>query len=140
MRGVAITGVGQVKVGENWETSLRELAYQSIREAVKDSGADRIDALYVGNMLGGELSGQEHLGALISDYCGFDGIEAVRVEAASASGGAALRQGFISVASGVHDTVVVTGVEQMTDVLQDKVTLGLSLSLDSEYELSLIHI
>ncbi len=136
MRGVAITGVGQVKVGENWETSLRELAYQSIREAVKDSGADRIDALYVGNMLGGELSGQEHLGALISDYCGFDGIEAVRVEAASASGGAALRQGFISVASGAHDTVVVTGVEQMTDVLQDKVTLGLSLSLDSEYELA----
>lgn len=136
MRTVAIVGIGQVAVKEHWETSLRDLAYQAIKEAVKDAGVDNIDALYIGNMLGGELSGQEHLGALISDYCGFDGIEAVRVEAASASGGAALRQGFLSVASGAQDIAVVCGVEQMTDVLQDKVTTGLSLGLDSEYELA----
>jgi acetyl-CoA C-acetyltransferase len=136
MRDVAIIGVGQIKVSENWETSLRDLAYQSIKKAVKDAEVDHVDALYVGNMLGGELSGQEHLGALISDYCGFNGIEAVRVESASASGAAALRQGFISVASETSDVVVVCGVEQVTDVLQDKVDFGLSLSVDSEYELA----
>lgn len=136
MREVGIVGVGQVKVSENWGTSLRDLAYQSIKKALADAGVGHVDALYVGNMLAGELSGQEHLGALISDYCAFNGIEAVRVEAASASGAAALRQGFISVASGVHDIVVVTGVEQMTDVLQDKVDSGLSLAADAEYELS----
>ncbi len=136
MRDVAIVGVGQVKVGESWETSLRDLAYQSIKQAIKDAGIDHVDALYVGNMLAGELSGQEHLGALISDFCKFDGIEAVRVEAGSASGGAALRQGFISVSSGVNDIVVVNGVEQVTDVLPEKVDFGLSLSLDAEYELA----
>ncbi len=136
MRDVAIIGIGQVKAAEYWNTSLRDLAYQSIKTALKDADADHVDALYVGNMLGGELSGQEHLGALISDYCGFNGIEAVRVEAAAASGGAALRQGFLSVASGVHDIVIVNGVEQVTDVLQDKVDSGLALSLDGEYELS----
>jgi acetyl-CoA C-acetyltransferase len=135
-REVVIAGVGQVSVREHWETSLRDLAYQSIKKAVCDADIDAVDALYVGNMLAGELSGQEHLGALISDYCGFDGIEAVRIEAAAASGGAALRQGAMSVACGLNDFVVVTGVEQMTDVLQDKVTAGLSLALDTEYELS----
>ena len=136
MRDVVILGVGQVAVREHWETSLRNLAYQSIKEAVKDAGVDHVDALYVGNMLAGELSGQEHLGALISDYCGFNGIEAVRVEAASASGAAALRQGVLSVASGVCDIVVVNGVEQVTDVLQDTLDFGISLSLDTEYELT----
>ncbi len=136
MRAVAVVGVGQVKVKEHWDTSLRDLAYQSIKEAVKDAGVDHVDALYVGNMLAGELSGQEHLGALISDHCGFNGIEAFRAEAASASGGAALRQGFLSVASGAQDYVVVCGVEQMTDVLPDKVTSGVSLAVDTEYELA----
>jgi acetyl-CoA C-acetyltransferase len=136
MREVGILGVGQVQVAERWETSLRELAYYSIKEALTDAQVTGVDALYVGNMLAGELSGQEHLGALISDYAGFDGIEAVRVEAAAASGGAALRQGFLSVASGMHDVVVVTGVEQMTDVLPEKVEFGLSLALDSEFELA----
>lgn len=136
MRDVVILGVGQVAVREHWETSLRNLAYQSIKEAMRDAGVNHVDALYVGNMLAGELSGQEHLGALISDYCGFNGIEAVRVEAASASGAAALRQGILSVASGVNDIVVVNGVEQVTDVLQDKLEFGISLSLDTEYELT----
>ena len=136
MRDVAIIGVGQIKVDEYWSTSLRDLAYQSIKKALTDAGVDHVDALYVGNMLAGELSGQEHLGALISDYCGFNGIEAVRVEAATASGGAALRQAFINVASGACDTAVVTGVEQVTDVLQNQVDFGLAMSLDSEYELS----
>jgi acetyl-CoA C-acetyltransferase len=127
-REVVIAGVGQVAVREHWETSLRDLAYQSIKKAVCDADIDGVDALYVGNMLAGELSGQEHLGALISDYCGFDGIEAVRIEAAAASGGAALRQGAMSVACGLNDCVVVTGVEQVTS--------GLSLALDTEYELA----
>jgi acetyl-CoA C-acetyltransferase len=136
MREVGILGVGQVKVAERWETSLRELAYHSIKNALEDAQTSQVDALYVGNMLAGELSGQEHLGALISDYAGFNGVEAVRVEAAAASGGAALRQGVLSVASGMQDVVIVTGVEQMTDVLPEKVEFGLSLALDSEYELA----
>lgn len=133
---VAIAGVGQTAVKEHWETSLRDLAYQSIKKAVADAGVDHVDAVYIGNMLAGEISGQKHLGALISDYCGFNGIDAVQVEAAAASGGAALRQGVLSIASGAHEVVVVCGVEQMTDVLQDKVDAGLSLAVDTEYELS----
>jgi acetyl-CoA C-acetyltransferase len=136
VRDVGILSVGQIPVKEHWETSLRDLAYQSIKEAVNNADVSQVDALYVGNMLSGELSGQEHVGALISDYCGLNGIEAVRIEAASASGGAALHQGVMSVASGINECVIVTGVEQMTDVLQETVAHGVSLAVDAEYELA----
>ena len=66
---------------------------------------ERADALYVGNMLSGELTAQEHLGTLVADWAGLRGIEAVKVEAACASGAAAVRMGYLAVASGMHDFV-----------------------------------
>jgi acetyl-CoA C-acetyltransferase len=100
---VIITGIGSTEVGEHWDLSLRELALQAIQEALQDSCGIRPAALFVGNMLAPILSGQAHLGALLADYAGMRGIEAVSVEAGGASGGAALRHGFTAVASGLVD-------------------------------------
>jgi acetyl-CoA C-acetyltransferase len=94
MRDVSIVGIGQTRVGEHWDKSLKELAAESILSAIKDAGTSRVDSLYIGNMLSGELTGQEHLGALISDFVGLRGIEAVKIEAACGSGAAALRMGM----------------------------------------------
>jgi acetyl-CoA C-acetyltransferase len=66
-------------------------------------------------MLAGQLSNQMHLGALVADFAGMRGIEAVTVEAADASGGAALRQAVLAVKSGLVETALVVGVEKMTD-------------------------
>ncbi len=63
MRDVSIIGIGQTPVGEHWDKSLRELAYQALLAAMQSAGVERVDALYVGNMLSGELTAQEHLGA-----------------------------------------------------------------------------
>ena len=60
MRPVYIVGIGQSPVGEQWERSLRHLAHDAIMAAMRDAGIERADALYVGNMLSGELDGQEH--------------------------------------------------------------------------------
>jgi acetyl-CoA C-acetyltransferase len=84
MRDVVIIGIGQTPVGEHWEKSLRHLAHDAIMAAMKDAGIETADALYVGNMLSGQLAGQEHLGALIADFIGLRGIEALKVEAAPA--------------------------------------------------------
>ena len=78
--------------------------------AIKDARTERVDSLYIGNMLSGELTGQEHLGALISDFVGLRGVEAVKIEAACGSGAAALRIGYIAVAGELADFVVVAGV------------------------------
>jgi len=136
VRDVSIIGIGQTKVGEHWEKSLRELAVESLQVAMADAGIEEADALYVGNMLGGEFAKQEHLGTLIADFAGLRGAEAFRVEAACCSGAAALRQGYLAVASGLHDIVVVTGVEKMTDALGCITAAGLALAADGDYEAS----
>src|SRR5258706_5110440 len=99
MTDVVIAGIGQTEVGEHWEASLRELGAEAIRAAVKDSGGLLPQALFVGNMLAPNLSRQAHVGALIADYAGHGGIEAVTVEAAGASSGAALRPGYLAMPS-----------------------------------------
>jgi len=135
VRDVSIIGIGQTKVGEHWEKSLRELAGEAVLAALRDASLERVDALYVGNMLSGEIAGQEHLGALIADFVGLRGIEAVKIEAACASGAAAVRMGYLAVASGLLDVVVACGVEKMTDETGNVVTRGLALAADGDYEL-----
>ena len=136
MREVAIIGVGQTAVGEHWEKSLRHLAHDAIMAALRDAAIQRVDALYVGNMLSGVLNGQEHLGALIADFVGLRGIEAMKVEAACGSGAAALRVGMMAVASGLHDLVLICGVEKMTDTISHVTTSALATAADQEYEVS----
>ena len=136
MRDVVIIGIGQTPVGEHWEKSLRHLGHDAIMAAMRDAGIETADALYVGNMLSGQLAGQEHLGALIADFIGLRGIEAMKVEAACGSGAAALRVGIMAVASGMQDVVLVCGVEKMTDAISDEVTSGLATAADQEYEVS----
>ena len=134
MRDVAIIGVGQTKVGEHWDTSLRHLALGSLQAAMADAGVARADALYVGNMLSGALTGQEHLGALVADFAGLRGIETFKIEAACGSGAAALRVGYVAVAGGLADIVVVVGVEKMTDTLGPDTTMALAMAADGDYE------
>ncbi|MBN1285558.1 MAG: thiolase domain-containing protein [Anaerolineae bacterium] len=134
MRDVSIIGVGMTPVGEHYETSLRRLALQAVRAAFADSGTTGAAALFVGNALGGQLSKQEHLGALLADYAGMTGVEAARVDAGEASGGAALRQGYIAVASGAVDRAVVVGVEQVTDQTQETRLAAMLGLTDREHE------
>src|SRR5829696_9703900 len=134
MTEVVIAGIGQTEVGEHWEIGLRELAFAAIQAAVKDSGGLKPQSLFVGNMLAPNLSNQAHLGVLLADYAGLLGIEAVTIEAAGASGGAALRQGYLAVASGMVDVALVVGVEKFTDTLGPDVDTALATTSDSDFE------
>ena len=134
MTEVVIAGIGQTVVGEHWEIGLRELAYAALQDAVRDSGGLKPQSLFVGNMLAPTLSNQAHVGALLVDYAGLTGIEAVTIEAAGASGGAALRQGYLAVASGMVDVALVVGVEKFTDKVGAGVEEALSTASDSDFE------
>jgi acetyl-CoA C-acetyltransferase len=136
MRDVSIIGVGQTPVSEHWAMGLRQLALDAIQAALQDSGLDHVDAVIVGNALGGNLSAQNHLGALIADFAGLAGVEAYRVEAADASGGLALRQGYLAVASGAADVALVVGVEKATDRTGTERDTALATVLDADYEAS----
>ena len=134
MTEVVIAGIGQTEVGEHWDIGLRELAFAAIQEAVKDSGGMRPQALFVGNMLAPNLSNQAHLGVLLADYAGLLGIEAATIEAAGASGGAALRQGYLAIASGMVDVALVVGVEKFTDKVGPGVDTALATTGDADFE------
>ncbi|MDX1414006.1 MAG: thiolase domain-containing protein [Candidatus Promineifilaceae bacterium] len=130
----SIIGIGKTNVREHWDTSLRHLAWYAIEAALDDAHISQVDALFVGNMLAGQLSNQNHLGALVADFSGLRGIEAVTVEAADASGGAAVRQAVLAVKSGLVDTALVVGVEKVTDETGTPVNAALSSGLDADFE------
>jgi acetyl-CoA C-acetyltransferase len=120
--------------GELWSQSLRTMWSNASRAALEDAGLDSVDLITVGCMSSGLFTGQEHLASLLADELGMAGTPAARVESACASGGLALRAGFAEVASGLSDTVLVTGVEKMTDVDGAGATYALGTAADQEWE------
>ena len=134
MRQVAILGIGQIKVDEHWDLSLRELGGNAAFAAMQDAGLDKVDALFVGNMLSPIVSGQNQLGTFFSDWIGLWGQESVKVEAACASGAAALRAGLMAVSAGDIDSALIVGVEKMTDKAGHDVTAALATAADADYE------
>lgn len=136
MRKVAVVGVGMTKFGQLWDRDLVSLSVEAGYKALKDAGLLQKDvqSLYIGTMSGGLFVNQEHLASMLSDQLGFRNIPSVRVEAACASGGLAMRQGYLDVASGNKDVVVVGGVEKMTDIGGHTVTKVLATAADTERE------
>ena len=117
-RGVAIVGGAMTRFGAFPDKNSRDLMAEAFDQALQsvDKGIDpaEIEALYVGNFSADQFEGQSHLGHLIADWLGLAPRPATRVEGACASSGLAFRQGLMAVASGMHDVVLVGGVEVMT--------------------------
>jgi acetyl-CoA C-acetyltransferase len=134
MRKVAILGIGQTKIGEHWERSLREIGGDAAFAAMQDAGLEKVDALFVGNMLSPLVNGQNQLGTFFADWIGLWKQEAVKVEAACASGAAAFRAALMAVASGDVESALVVGVEKMTDKAGRDVTAALATAADADYE------
>ena len=134
MRQVAILGIGQTKIDEHWDLSLREIGGNAALAAMHDAGMDKVEALFVGNMLSPLISGQNQLGTFLADWIGLWRQEAVKVEAACASGAAALRAGLMAVAAGDIDSALVLGVEKMSDKAGHDITAALATAADTDYE------
>jgi acetyl-CoA C-acetyltransferase len=138
VRDVHIVGVSQTPVNRDPKVRARELAATAVREALAHTRIpkSRVGALFVGNMTGGILEQQLQLGSLIADYADLAGIDAVNVEAACASGAAAARMAYMTIAGGMHDVVIVCGFERMMHVEKDTVTQALATASDWELESS----
>jgi acetyl-CoA C-acetyltransferase len=135
MREVAVAGIGQTKIEEHWDKSLRELAGEAALCALEASGCSRVDAVYVGNMMSSSANHQQHLGPYIADWIGMRFAEALRIEAACSSGAAAFRAGVMAIASGEVESALVVGVEKMTDSPGDEITAALATAADADWEL-----
>jgi acetyl-CoA C-acetyltransferase len=138
MREVAVLGVGQTRFGELWDRSFREIGIEAGFQALVDAklSSGDLNGLYLGNMASGSLIEQEHIAPLITDYAGLAGhhLPAVRVEGGGASGALALHQGYLAVASGLYDFVVVGGAEKLTDVPDTEANRIANDTADHEWE------
>ncbi len=138
MRDVAVIGIGETPFGELWDRSFRDLGIEAGLQAIQDSGiaAEDLDAIYVGNMSAGKFIDQEHVSALVADYSGLadQHLPTVRVEGGGACGAIAILQGYMAIASGLHDIVVVGGAEKMTDVGDVQAGEILGATADQEWE------
>lgn len=123
---INILGAATTEFGELWKISPRQLARDAIKGALKDArkNPEDIDAIFVGNMLAGTLGNQANLGSFFAEELGTK-VPAIRVEAACASGGVALHNGINSILADTYSTVLVLGIEKMTDSSPDEVIAGL---------------
>jgi acetyl-CoA C-acetyltransferase len=136
MRAVAIIGIGQTKIDEAWEKSIRQIGVEAIRAALNDAGRESADGIFLGNMMSGIINSQNNLGPLVADWAGLK-TPAVKVDAACGSGGAALRVGLMAVGSGELETALVVGVEKMTDRHPHEITVALATAADADYEVDM---
>ena len=109
---VHIAGVGSTRFGFHPDRSLQSLAVEAARAALINSNlpANRIGCLFVGNFVGGIMTGQELLGPIVAADLGLENVVALKIEAACASSSAAVRIGYDLVRAQAQDAVLVVGV------------------------------
>ncbi|PIC86268.1 acetyl-CoA acetyltransferase [Sporosarcina sp. P20a] len=132
MTNVYIEGIGMTKFGKFVDKSMKQLLVEASIEALEDAGNPKVDAVFVGNFMGGSIGNQEILGALVANELGLGYIPTAKVEGACASGGIALRQGIMGILSGEYDTVLIAGVEKMKHASTADVTQAINAAMDND--------
>ena len=124
MRPVVVAGVGMIPFERRDEDSLVDMLATAGLNAMDDAGlGDRpIDSVYVGNMASGLFNHQVSVASALVDRLSLLPAAADRVENGPASGGSAIKNGFLAVASGFNDVVLVVGGEKMREVIGPKAT------------------
>jgi acetyl-CoA acetyltransferase len=135
MRRVAVIGVGVTKFGKH-ERSSAELFAEAARDAILDAGIEprAVQALYYGNVTGGESERQLHMGPQAATLLGLPTIPTTRFENACATTHAAFRHAVMEVGSGVSDVVVVGGAERILHVPTEHATEYFAYCSDATFE------
>ena len=138
MRSVSIIGAGITPFGVRPESAVR-LGAEACRTAMEDAGIgpDRVEAFFLGNFAGHAFMGQNHLAPMVAHAAGLGPVPCTRAEGACASGGLAMRQGVLAIASGAVDVVLVAGVEKMTGAATGETAQILAAAGDYESEASI---
>ncbi len=142
------TQMGELKIvgsyvsdhfGELWDKSLNDLIKETVLGVLKsvskssDFDPEEIEAVYIANMASGLFNNQLHLNAVVSQL--FNHFPpSIRVEGACASGSLALIAAQDALNSGRFKTVLVLGVEKMTDLSSNEATKVLSSASDYNFE------
>ena len=115
MRDVYVAGLG-ITSFTRLEYPLLEIASYAGLKAMEDAGIRDIGQVYVANMGGGRINNETGLASAVVSDLSLCPAGAETIENGPASGASAIKQGFLAVASGMYDTVLVIGAERMREV------------------------
>ncbi|WP_029425087.1 thiolase C-terminal domain-containing protein [Alkalibacillus haloalkaliphilus] len=127
-----IHGVGMTQFGKLEDKTLKDLLLNASIEALEDAGKPDVDAVFVGNFMGGSIYNQEILGAIIANDLGLGYVPTAKIEGACASGGIAFRQALLGIMSGEYETVLVAGVEKMKHASTVEITEAINAAMDND--------
>jgi acetyl-CoA C-acetyltransferase len=135
MRNVAVIGVGVTKFGRH-ERTCAELFADAAVDALADAdvGPDRIQGIYVGNVVGEAGERQLHMGPQVASALGIPAVAATRFETACASSHAAFRHALFEIASGAADVLLVGGAERVLTMPTDRSTEVFAYASDAVFE------
>src|SRR3989475_9966077 len=138
MRRVAVIGVGVTQFGRHERTSA-ELFAEAAADALADAEmpAGRVQALYYGNVVGGETEKQLHTGPQAASVLGIPTVPTTRFETACASSHAAFRHAVMDIGSGTSDVVLVGGAERVLNVTTEESTEYFAYASDARWEQTL---
>jgi len=133
LRKVAVLGVGQCKWGMLADRTVHDMIAEVGNAALRDAGVPRnlIEAVYLGNVTGGELCNQYTMGSVAAHALGIPAVPAHRYEAACCTGAIGFREAYLAVANGVYDFVLVIGVEKLNVGDMDRTVEVISRGFDS---------
>ncbi len=136
-KDVAIIGVGQSTFVRNYEGSVRELAFEAFREAIKDAGItpDDIDASIIGSAP--EYDKQRSPSGLVAEYLGLNPQPTFAIETVCSSSTTGIRAAYALIKSGLHDVVVVLGFQKMSEITsadsQERMGRGADIMWESPF-------
>jgi acetyl-CoA C-acetyltransferase len=138
MRRAAVIGLGVTKFGKHERTSA-ELFAEAAADALLDAEIppSAVQALYYGNVVGGETERQLHTGPQAASILGIPAIPTTRFETACASSHAAFRHAVMEIAAGVSDVVLVGGAERVLNVPTPEATEYFAYASDASWEQTL---
>ena len=132
MTQVYIHGAGMTRFGTFVDRTMKDMLLEACIQALEDAGNPKVDAVFIGNFMGGSIYNQEILGAIVANDLGLGFVPTAKVEGACASGGIALRQGILGILSGEYNTVLVAGVEKMKHASTNDVTQAINAAMDKD--------
>ncbi|MDY7029184.1 MAG: acetyl-CoA acetyltransferase, partial [Spirochaetota bacterium] len=142
-RKVAIVGIGHTVFGNLSEFDLVDVMGYASLNALDDAGIrekrDLVEQVFVANMGGGIINHQTGIASSLVSRIDMEPAMAELVENGPASGASAIKTGYMAIASGLCDVVMVTGGEMMRAVTGWKGTdfVATLLHPDAEYKYGL---
>ena len=120
MREVGIIGIGHTKFGKS-AVPFIDMACEAALQAMDDAGAKTgrknvIDQVFIGTMAAGMVQRISGLASAVVDTLNLRPAMAETIENGPASGASAVKLGYMAIASGMCDCVLVVGAEGMRAV------------------------